>query len=79
VLLGPQLLKSLALSDSPAGKPARDRILGADVHVDASDLQRARAVDRQDAALARLHLRGHRPANGEESDQAGSGGQQSPA
>jgi hypothetical protein len=58
----PQFLESLALRHPPAGIARRHRILAADVNANAADLERARAVDRQDSALAGLELGANRHA-----------------
>ena len=54
--LGPERPEALPLGDAPAGKARRLRVGAADIDVDSADLERARAVERQDAAVAALEL-----------------------
>ena len=65
VRLRPQFLEALALGEAPAGKAGALRVLAADVDMDSADLERARAVEREDPALAAFHLRVDRHPGGD--------------
>ena len=54
--LGQECAEALPLGDAPAGKARRKRVGAADVDMDSADLERARAVDGQDPAIAALQL-----------------------
>ena len=74
VHLRPQGAEALALRDPPAGKARALRVRAADVDVDPADLERPRAVERQDSAVGGLELCGdHRrqPESGEQEQEWG--------
>src|SRR5262249_15057307 len=69
VHLRPQGAESLALRDPPAGIASAHCVIGADIDVDAADLQGAGAVERKDSSFAGFELRVNRAGNSGDREQ----------